>query len=86
MKPMKFPEANLHLNVCEHHRKQGVVEMDVYHYIGDHDEEQVIECWEMTWKERFSALFFGKVWLYMMTSKKHVPPVALTATKTAFEK
>jgi len=27
------------------------------------DGQQCLSCWQMTWRERLSALFFGRVWL-----------------------
>lgn len=42
---------------------------------------QLISCWEMTWRERFSALIFGRVWL-SLAGKEH-PPVLIIVKKGA---
>jgi len=38
----------------------------------------------MSWRERFSALFFGKVWLSVYSGQTQ-PPVWLMATKEIFK-
>lgn len=45
---------------------------------------EYISCWKMSLRERFKALFFGKIWLYVI-SKISQPPVALVCDKTIFE-
>lgn len=44
-------------------------------------DDQIVSCWKMTWGERLSALFHGRVWLQVM-SETSQPPVALTVAKT----
>ena len=48
------------------------------------DGTQVISLWKMSWRERFSALFFGKVWLSVYSGQTQ-PPVWLMATKEIFK-
>ena len=43
-----------------------------------------ISCWKMTWRERLSALIFGKVWLRTRTGKQQ-PVVSLACMKEYFE-
>ena len=47
------------------------------------DGETCLSCWDMTFRERLSALFFGKVWLWVHSGKTQ-PPVAMTAARTVF--
>ena len=49
------------------------------------DGQQCISCWKMSWKQRFSALFRGKVWLGVMSGHTQ-PPVWVQCYKTPFEK
>lgn len=48
------------------------------------DGEQCISLWQMNWRERVSALLFGRVWLQVLSGRTQ-PPVALTAAKTIFK-
>jgi len=49
------------------------------------DGEQCVSLWRMSWRERISALFFGRVWLQVYSGSTQ-PPVALAVTKELFEK
>lgn len=49
------------------------------------DNEQCISCWQMSWRERLSALFFGRVWLSVLGGSTQ-PPVWLWVTRKALEK
>ena len=80
MKPIQFPESNKTLLA-----PQGMTEEECGSLFVYNDGEQSVSCWEMTWKERLSALLFGKVWLYVWFGNTQ-PPVALEATKTVFIK
>jgi hypothetical protein len=48
------------------------------------DGEQCISLWRMSWRERLSALLFGRVWLQVLSGPTQ-PPVALTTARTIFE-
>lgn len=48
------------------------------------DGQQCISCWKMTWRERLSALFFGRVWLAVLGGQTQ-PPVWLWATREALK-
>jgi hypothetical protein len=39
--------------------------------------EALISCWRMTWRERFSVLLRGRVWLWVVGRGQ--PPVAVEA-------
>lgn len=47
------------------------------------DGTQCISLWKMTWRERLSALLFGKVWLFVVNGQTQ-PPVFLMAAKEIF--
>ncbi len=48
------------------------------------DGEQCISCWQMGWRERLSALVFGRVWLSVLSGRTQ-PPVWLMATREALK-
>lgn len=78
MEPTKFEESNAVLARPEGMSEEECGDLHVYS-----DPQFNISCWRPTWRERFSILFFGKVWLWVYG--KH-PPVALEARKTVFQK
>jgi hypothetical protein len=47
------------------------------------DGKQCISLWQMTWHERLSALFFGRIWLFVMSGQTQ-PPVLLLVTNEIF--
>lgn len=70
-----FPEANLTLVApgCEDLRVQV-------------DTNQVLSCWKMTWRERLSALFFGRVWLCIRGRPHNHPPVWILVERDPHER
>ena len=44
------------------------------------DGEQCVSCWRLTWRERLSALVFGRVWVAVLTGETQ-PPLFATATR-----
>lgn len=48
------------------------------------DGQQCISCWQLSWKERLSAVLFGKVWLSVVSSSGTQPPVAITCEKKRY--
>ena len=79
MEPNKFPQANKDLVKPEGWTDEECGTLPVYN-----DGQQCISLWKMTWRERFSALFFGKVWLFVVSGNTQ-PPVLLLATKEIFK-
>ncbi len=79
MKPVKFKESNKLLQKPANMTDEECSPLPVYS-----DGQQCISCWKPSWMERFSILFFGKVWLSVFTSKTQ-PPVWIEGTKTIFE-
>ena len=43
-----------------------------------------ISLWRMSWRERISSLFFGKVWLWSYSGQTQ-PPVAMEVTREIFK-
>lgn len=78
MEPNKFDEANKNLLKPEGMTDEECGSLPVYT-----DGKVCISLWKMTWLERLSALFFGKVWLFVYSGQTQ-PPVALMATKQIF--
>jgi hypothetical protein len=71
MKPEQFPQANKTLTKPENMTDEQCCSLPVYC-----DNKTCISCWKMTFRERLSALFFGRVWLYVLSGKTQ-PPVGL---------
>jgi len=47
------------------------------------DGEKCVSCWQMSLRERLSALCFGRVWLSVLSGRSQ-PPVHLQACRTYF--
>lgn len=41
-----------------------------------------LSCWQMTLRERLSALVFGRVWVSVLMGGRTQPPIALEATRS----
>ena len=77
--PIKFEQANQLVSRPLEMSKEECGELYIFS-----DGQYCISLWQMSWKERLSALFFGRVWLWVYSGHTQ-PPVALEATKTIFE-
>jgi|KBSSwiStaDraftv2_1062776.scaffolds.fasta_scaffold03096_28 hypothetical protein len=44
---------------------------------------RVTACWKLTWRERLTVLFRGRVWHQILTSGTRLQPQKLTADKPA---
>jgi hypothetical protein len=80
MEPIGFPQANRNLLKPEGMTDEECGSLPVFS-----DGRQCISLWQLSWKERFSALFFGRVWLYVFSGATQ-PPVGLLATNEIFAK
>ena len=80
MKPKKFEQANKNLLKPEGMTDEECGSLPVFT-----DGTQCISLWQMTWRERLSALFFGKVWLSIYSGQTQ-PPVWLMAEREIFKK
>ena len=49
------------------------------------DGEMCLSCWQMTLRERLSALLFGRVWISVLSGYTQ-PSVSANACKTFFKK
>lgn len=78
MKPIKFKEATKNLLKPENMTDEECSSLWVYN-----DGRECVSCWRLTWKERIKALFFGKVWLGVLSGFTQ-PPVWLVCDKTVF--
>lgn len=78
MEPINFPQANRKLG-----KPVGMTDKECGPLPIFNDGVYCTSCWQMTWRERFSAFFFGKVWLSVMSGQTQ-PPVSLEVKKTIF--
>ena len=78
MKPIPFKHCNKELQPSG--KKYSANVTDVQPLPIWTDGEQCVSCWQMTWRERFAALFRGRVWLAMLTGKTQ-PPACLSVEK-----
>lgn len=78
MKPSEHRFANMTLNAPTG-QEDEIGSLAVYS-----DGEQCISCWQMSWRERLSALLFGRVWLSVLSGRTQ-PPVWLWATREALK-
>jgi len=78
MEPMKFEQANKNLL-----KPQGMTDEECGNLPVFSDGKVCISLWKMTWRERLSALFFGKVWLWVHSGQTQ-PPVGLLVTNEIF--
>jgi len=80
MKPIKFEEATKNLSKPDSMTDEECSSMWVYS-----DGQQCISCWKMNWKDRLKALFYGRVWLGVVSGHSQ-PPVWVDPSKTVFVK
>ena len=80
MKPENFSQATRTLTRPREMTDQECGPLPIFN-----DGRESISCWKMSWKERISALVFGRVWLYVVAGPSQ-PPVALDVTRTVFIK
>jgi len=75
MEPIKFQQANKELLKPLGMTDEECGSLPIYT-----DGKRCISLWKMTWRERLSALFFGKIWLSVHSGQTQ-PPVWLMAAK-----
>ena len=78
MSPIKFKKEKKNLLKPENMTDEECSSLWVYN-----DGRECVSCWRLTWKERIKALFFGKVWLGVLSGFTQ-PPVWLVCDKTVF--
>jgi hypothetical protein len=80
MKPVHFQEANKILGKPESMTDDECGALSVFN-----DGQICISCWKPSWKERFSILFYGRIWLSVYSGFTQ-PPVAIEGTNQIFVK
>ena len=78
MEPIKFKQANKELL-----KPQGMTDEQCGSLLVFTDGDECVSLWKMTWKERLSALLFGKVWVWVISGNTQ-PPISLWATREVF--
>jgi hypothetical protein len=79
MEPREFEQANKNLLKPEGWTEEECGSLPVFT-----DGNVCISLWKMSFRERLSALFFGKVWLWVHSGQTQ-PPVALLVARQIFE-
>lgn len=80
LKPIKFPEANKILL-----KPNSMTDEECRSLWVHTDGEQCISCWKLSFKQRLSALLFGRIWLSVHSGFTQ-PPVWVACEKTPFIK
>lgn len=83
MKPIEFPEADCTLGPPPDMTSEECGPLYIFR---DLQNGTCISLWQMTWRERFRALFYGKIWLGVRSGARTQPPVWLDVRRTVFEK
>ena len=78
MKPSMFPQANKALL-----RPAGMTEEECGNLYVWTDGQQCLSLWQMDWRERVKALWYGRIWLTVLSGQTQ-PPVELSADRTIF--
>lgn len=78
MRPIKFEQANKNLQKPSNMTDEECQSLWVYS-----DGEQCVSCWQLSFMERIKALFFGKIWISVLSGQTQ-PPIWLDANKTVF--
>lgn len=78
MEPIKFKQSNITLRAPKGQEK-SCGSLPVYR-----DDDQIISCWQLSFKERLRALLIGRIWLGIQGS--NTAPVWLCCRKTVFLK
>jgi hypothetical protein len=81
MKPVDFAEANMTLQPPRTMYSANISEVTPLRVWSDG--EQCVSCWEMSWRERLSALLFGRVWSALLSGESQ-PPMHLEASTSYF--
>jgi hypothetical protein len=81
--PIKFPQAT---------RVLGGGPAEIYGTTSDVMDLHVVDdsygcidsCWKLSWRERLSALIYGKAWLRVSARRTH-PPVSIEVSRSIFK-
>jgi len=75
MKPIKFKECNSEF------AKDQPEYRTLPAFRNNTPQGEVITCWKLSFKERLRVLFFGCVWLNLLTFNKPLTPSFMTTNK-----
>lgn len=78
MTPTTFPQSNKTLKAPPG-KEAEIVELPIWT-----DGQQCVSCYRLSWRERFSALFFGRAWLSVLSGQTQ-PPVWMLVKRELFE-
>jgi hypothetical protein len=76
VKPTTFPQCNV--NIAEH--QPEYLPLAAYQS-GD----ETISCWSLSWRERLTALWTGRVWLRQLTFRQALQPILLQVDEPEWE-
>ena len=79
MKPVNFKYANTVLEKPETWTDEQCGPLPIFR-----DDAQCISLWSMSLRERLSALFFGRVWVFVYSGLTQ-PPINLSAKRNIFK-
>ena len=82
MKPVQFKDSNKMLQLSDAQYSGNVI--DVSELPVWTDGEQCVSCWKMSFRERLSALIFGRIWLSLLSGQTQTP-VFIKASKEYLE-
>lgn len=81
MKPIKFKECNVEF------AKDQPEYNSLPAYKVNSEQGEVITCWKLSFRERLRVLFFGCIWLNLLSFNKPLTPSFMTTDKNdIFEK
>ena len=78
MKPQQFKQVNKNLTKPSNMTDEQCGSLPVHC-----DGIKCVSLWKLSWRERFSALFFGRLWLVVISGETQ-PPVAMLATRDLY--
>lgn len=79
MKAIKFKHANRNLQKPPSMTDEECSSLWVFT-----DTKMCVSCWKLNWKERLAVLFFGNIWLGVLSGETQ-PPVWLDCVRTVFK-
>lgn len=82
MIPQDFPQKTKILERPLEMTEEECAPLAIYQ---EPDKGYCLSCWRVTWRERLSILFFGRVWLWVINGPSQ-PPVALAGVRSVFQK
>lgn len=78
MKPISFPQQTKTLSKPQNMTDEECSSLPVWN-----DGETCISLWKPTLRERLSILFFGRVWVHVLSGHTQ-PPIAIEGKKQIF--